>query len=92
MKAFEDLTDTKVYDWKVGYETYDLDSGSNTVVVYIIIQMIMIRTYTLRVYMANYCSDISIIILCHILSRASISPRQVNILMGNTNTGTSIVG
>lgn len=31
-------------------------------------------------------------ILCHILSRASISPRQVNILMGNTNTSTSIVG
>lgn len=40
----------------------------------------------------NYCSDISTTILCHILSRASISPRQVNILMGNTNTGTSIVG
>lgn len=23
MEAFEDLTDTKVYDWEVGYERYD---------------------------------------------------------------------
>lgn len=63
MKAFEDMTDTRVYNWEVGYERA-----------------------------VNYCSDISTTILCHILSRASISPRQVNILMGNTNTGTSIVG
>lgn len=53
---------------------------------------IIIVIYSLRIYAVNYCSDISTTILCHILSRASISPRQVNILMGNTNTGTSIVG
>lgn len=23
MKAFEDMTDTEVYDWEVGYERYD---------------------------------------------------------------------
>lgn len=64
----------------------------NTKILFMNILQIIIVIYSLIIYAANYCSDISTTILCHILSRASISPRQVNILMGNTNTGTSIVG
>lgn len=92
MEAFEDLTDTKVYGWEVGYERYDLVMSLNTKILFMNILQIIIVIYSLRIYAANYCSDISTTILYHILSRASISPRQVNILMGNTNTGTSIVG
>ena len=93
MEAFEDLTDTKVYGWEVGY-TRDmiLVMSLNTKILFMNILQIIIVIYSLRIYAVNYCSDISTTILCHILSRASISPRQVNILMGNTNTGTSIVG
>lgn len=92
MKAFEDMTDTRVYNWEVGYERYDLVMSLNTRILFMNTLQIIIVIYSLRIYAVNYCSDISTTILCHILSRASISPRQVNILMGNTNTGTSIVG
>lgn len=27
MKAFEDMTDTRVYNWEVGYERYDFSYG-----------------------------------------------------------------
>lgn len=69
-----------------------LDSNSSTMILYAVIQLIMIRIYILITYVANYCSGILTTILCHILSRASISPRQVNILMGNTNTSIGIAG
>lgn len=95
MEAFEDLTDTKVYGWEVGkLDTRDmiLVMSLNTKILFMNILQIIIVIYFLRIYAANYCSDISTTILCHILSRASISPRQVNMLMGNTNTSTSIVG
>lgn len=93
MKAFEDMTDTRVYNWEVGYERYDFSyEFKYKDPIYEHTLQIIIVIYSLRIYAVNYCSDISTTILCHILSRASISPRQVNILMGNTNTGTSIVG
>ena len=92
MKAFEDMTDTRVYNWEVGYERYDLVMSLNTRILFMNTLQIIIVIYSLRIYAVNYCSDISTTILCHILSRASISPCQVNILMGNTNTSTSIVG
>lgn len=92
MKAFENLTNTEVYNYKVGYSTYYFVTSSNTEILFTNILQIIIVIYILRIYAVNYCSDISTTILCHILSRASISPCQVNILMGNTNTSTSIVG
>lgn len=92
MKSFGDLTDTEAYGWEVGYTRYDLDSNSSTMILYAVIQLIMIRIYILITYVANYCSGISTTTLCHVLSRAGISPRQVNMLMGNTSTSTNIVG
>lgn len=92
MKAFEDMTDTRVYNWEVGYERYDFSYGFKYKDPIYEHPTDYHRDISLRIYAVNYCSDISTTILCHILSRASISPRQVNILMGNTNTGTSIVG
>lgn len=92
MKAFEDMTDTRVYNWEVGYERYDFSYEFKYKDPIYEHPTDYHRDIFLRIYAVNYCSDISTTILCHILSRASISPRQVNILMGNTNTGTSIVG
>ena len=69
-----------------------LDSNSSTMILYTVIQLIMIRIYILITYVANYCSGISTTTLCHVLSRAGISPRHVNMLMGNTSTSTNIVG
>lgn len=93
MKAFENLTNTEVYNYKVGYSTYyfcyKFKYGDP---IYEHPTDYHCDIYILRIYAVNYCSDISTTILCHILSRASISPCQVNILMGNTNTSTSIVG
>lgn len=92
MKSFGDLTNTEAYGWEVGYTRYDLDSNSSTMILYTVIQLIMIRIYILITYVANYCSGISTTTLCHVLSRAGISPRHVNMLMGNTSTSTNIVG
>lgn len=50
----------------------------NTKILFMNILQIIIVIYFLRIYAANYCSDISTTILCHILSRASISPRNVS--------------
>nr|UWI23342.1 MAG: hypothetical protein [Bacteriophage sp.] len=89
MEAFEDLTDTNVYGWEVGYERYDFSyefKYKDPIYEHPI-------DYHRDIFPENLCGKLLFrYILCHILSRASISPRQVNILMGNTNTGTSIVG
>lgn len=78
MEAFEDLTDTKAYSWKVGYERYNFSyefkygdpiyehpTGYH-------------RDIFLRIYAVNYCSGISITTLCHISRKVNII-LQVNI-------------
>lgn len=74
MKAFEDMTDTRVYNWEVGYERYDLVMSLNIMILFMNILQIIIVIYSLRIYAVNYCSGISITTLCHI-------SRKVNIIL-----------
>lgn len=74
MKAFEDMTDTEVYDWEVGYERYDLVMSLNTKILFMNVLQIIVVIYSLRIYAVNYCSGISITTLCHI-------SRKVNIIL-----------
>lgn len=93
MKSFGDLTNTEAYGWEVGYTRYDFRfKFKYNDPIYCHPTDYDKDIYILITYVANYCSGISTTTLCHVLSRAGISPRHVNMLMGNTSTSTNIVG
>lgn len=74
MKAFEDMTDTEVYDWEVGTRDMILVMSLNTKILFMNVLQIIVVIYSLRIYAVNYCSGISITTLCHI-------SRKVNIIL-----------
>jgi hypothetical protein len=74
MKAFEDMTDTRVYNWKLDTRDMILVMSLNTMILFMNILQIIIVIYSLRIYAVNYCSGISITTLCHI-------SRKVNIIL-----------
>jgi len=75
LRAFEKLTNTQSYSWSVNY------SGILNVVItqFLNVQLIVIMTFTQRICVGSYCSDISIIILCHTLRMANIIQLQVSV-------------
>lgn len=78
LRAFEKLTNTQSYSWSVNYSGYDFNFKCSYNPI-LNVQLIVIMTFTQRICVGSYCSDISIIILCHTLRMANIIQLQVSV-------------